>query len=193
MKKTIAQGISSISRAPIVALFGFLSLIFVTHPPHPFLPLFVSWIFAGFLPLGMVYWFTRQSPIKYQRVAQEKRKEIFLAAIFSYTLGFGILYLITSPKIVTGLMFCYMTNTLAMGLINQFWKISIHASGIAGPLTALIFQLAYPSSLFLYLLILPVSWSRVVLEAHTVLQVIAGSIFTIFLTWIELLLLLPLL
>ena len=37
-----------------------------------------------------------------------------------------------ASPIVIGLMFCYATNTLLVAFITHWWKVSIHATGIAG-------------------------------------------------------------
>jgi membrane-associated phospholipid phosphatase len=65
-----------------------------------------------------------------------------------------------------------------MMVTTLWWKISIHASSIAGAatmLTALYGMVLLPS----FLLLILVSWSRVVLRRHTVAQVVAGSLLSI--------------
>jgi membrane-associated phospholipid phosphatase len=66
-------------------------------------------------------------------------------------------------------------------LINLHWKISIHAMGIAGPLTALIYLFGLPG-LILTLIVPLVGWSRVYLKRHTPWQVIIGTILGFVLT-----------
>jgi membrane-associated phospholipid phosphatase len=82
-------------------------------------------------------------------------------------------------------MLCYCGNTVIMMLISLKWKISIHASGIAGPLTALVFSLGVIAVTFL-LLVVPVAWARLTLKAHTPMQVIVGALLTILITWVQL-------
>ena len=61
----------------------------------------------------------------------------------------------------------------------------MHASGIAGPLTALIYVVGLTAIPFL-LLVVPVGWARLKLKAHTPAQVVAGVLLTIVTTWIQL-------
>jgi membrane-associated phospholipid phosphatase len=68
-----------------------------------------------------------------------------------------------------------------MLIVTLWWKISIHASSMAGAatmLTALYGTVMLPT----FLLLILVSWSRVVLRRHTTAQVIAGSLLSIVLS-----------
>lgn len=98
--------------------------------------------------------------------------------------------LLAAPREIIALMACYSVNTLVMMLISLKWKISIHASGISGPFTFLVYVLG-TVFLPLYLLILPVGWARIELRAHSLSQVLAGFLLTILLTWLQLAIYLP--
>ena len=81
-------------------------------------------------------------------------------------------------------MFCYGSNTLIVFFINLKWKISIHAMGVTGPTTALIF---INPLFFIFGLLSPlVMWSRVTLKKHTLGQVLGGSILGYIITAIQL-------
>jgi membrane-associated phospholipid phosphatase len=82
-------------------------------------------------------------------------------------------------------MLCYAGNTLVMMLITRRWKISVHASGIAGPTTVLTESLGLWASVF-FALLLPVGWARIRLKAHTPTQVLFGALVTIAATWLQL-------
>jgi membrane-associated phospholipid phosphatase len=69
-------------------------------------------------------------------------------------------------------------------IITLRWKISIHAAGIAGPTTGLIYGIGVWAAVFFTLLV-PVGWARVRLKAHTPLQMLAGGLVTIAATWIQ--------
>jgi membrane-associated phospholipid phosphatase len=81
-------------------------------------------------------------------------------------------------------MLCYLGNTVVMMFITLRWKISVHASGIAGPSTALVYLLGAIAAPLL-LLAVPVGWARIKLGAHTILQVIGGASLTFLITWIQ--------
>jgi membrane-associated phospholipid phosphatase len=70
-----------------------------------------------------------------------------------------------------------------MMFINLKWKISAHASGVAGPVTAL--YSVYGSQILpLYLLLLPVFALRLKLKAHNIWQLIGGTVLAITVTYI---------
>ena len=82
-------------------------------------------------------------------------------------------------------MFCYCLNTIFTAIITKFWKISLHAISIAGPLTALwINGLHYPITMLLIVMV--VCLSRINIGAHTLSQVIGGAFFAFILTYFEL-------
>ena len=63
-----------------------------------------------------------------------------------------------------------------LGVINDFWKISIHAASIAAAavIVALVFGPRF--ALLLLPLVIAVTWLRLYLRRHTVAQVVAGLI-----------------
>jgi membrane-associated phospholipid phosphatase len=60
----------------------------------------------------------------------------------------------------------------------------VHASGVAGPVTALIYVLGVVALPLLFLIV-PVGWARIRLKAHTLAQVAAGALLTAVATWIQ--------
>ncbi len=82
-------------------------------------------------------------------------------------------------------MLCYLVNTIVMTVITLVWKISIHATGVAGPAPAFGVVFGPVGYLFLLLLI-PVGWARMTLKAHTLPQVVAGAVLAVTLTFLEL-------
>jgi membrane-associated phospholipid phosphatase len=182
----LAEIISALFNAPIVAIYVFTLILLILSPPDIYSLLFVSLIFGGILPMLIIFLMLRAGIIHdiYASDRQTRLKP-FLGAILSYSLGVAVLLLMNAPRDITALMACYSFNTLVMMLISLKWKISIHASGISGPFTFLVFVLG-PVFLPLYLLILPVGWARIELNAHSLSQVLAGFLLTILLTWLQL-------
>lgn len=191
MKKKIAFCISYSSRPPIVATVGFSILIYMLNGSSPFLFFGITTLFAGIVPFTTVQLYTDKEFMKSLNVDREARKEPFLIGIASYCIGFLFLYFLNAPAILTICMFCYFFNTIIMAFINRYWKISIHASGIAGPTTAIVYYIHSFYIAPILTLIIPVCWSRIVLKAHTRMQVVAGALVSIFLTWIQFSILVP--
>jgi membrane-associated phospholipid phosphatase len=115
---------------------------------------------------------------------REQRIHPLMLAAIANAVGFIILHILNASDLVRGLMFCYATNTLIADLITRWWKISIHAMGISGPLVALNF-LYGPAIIPFYLLIPIVAASRVVLKKHTTGQVVAGALLGLGLTALQ--------
>jgi membrane-associated phospholipid phosphatase len=60
-------------------------------------------------------------------------------------------------------------------VITRWWKVSVHAT-VAGGAVAMVTFLYGPWLLTLALLVALVCWARVVVEDHTVAQVVAGAV-----------------
>jgi membrane-associated phospholipid phosphatase len=99
----------------------------------------------------------------------------FIFGIVSATIGWIILSLTDAPRNLQTVMIITVFSGIIMMVITLWWKISMHASsfgGVATMLTVLYGAVMLP----LFILLIFVSWSRVVLRRHTVSQVIAGSL-----------------
>jgi len=99
----------------------------------------------------------------------------FIFGIVSVMIGWLVLTLTNGPRNLQTVMIITAFSGIIMMVITFWWKISMHASslgGVATMLTALYGAVMVP----LFVLLVLVSWSRVVLRRHTVPQVIAGSL-----------------
>jgi membrane-associated phospholipid phosphatase len=181
----LAEIVTHIFNPPVVAAPTFLYLILLERPANSLMLALIILFFATLLPLTMVVILSRQGIIPDIWASERESRVIpFTGAIISYLLGAAILVAARSPVPITSLMLCYVGNTLVMMLISLRWKISVHASGIAGPLTALVYLLG-TIALPLLLLILLVGWARLKLKAHTIAQVATGALLTILTTWVQ--------
>jgi membrane-associated phospholipid phosphatase len=185
IQRMTAEAISSILNAPLVTLYAFAILIFVLNPPSALLLFAVSAFFGSFLPILIVFSMMKTGVIPdFFASVRRTRTKPFVGVITSYLIGLVALALLHAPRSLVALMACYIVNSLVMLAITQFWKISIHASGVAGPATFLIHQHGAYMLPFLALL-LPVGWARIKLKAHSVNQVAAGALLTIILTLVQ--------
>lgn len=184
--KNLAEGISLLLNAPILAFVTFLILL-LSVPTLNFLPVLITVLLFGTLgPLVLVYILSRKGIIPdYYASKRESRTIPLVGAALSYLLGAYFLSILSAPQIVVALMLCYGVNTFVMMLITLKWKISIHASGVTGPATFLFNSIGLFSIPF-FLLILPVAWARLILRAHTPAQLLAGALFTIAITYAQL-------
>ncbi|MBV8581776.1 MAG: phosphatase PAP2 family protein [Candidatus Eremiobacteraeota bacterium] len=107
-----------------------------------------------------------------------ERERVFIAFVVFYALGALDLWLIHAPAIMTASMAGYAASALVVQWITRYWKISTHALGITAPLVALTVLFGEKPVPF-YALIPLVGWSRVYLRAHTLLQVVAGTLLAL--------------
>lgn len=184
-RKKLATVISAALNAPLIAILTFIPLILSQQPPNAPTLILISTIFGAILPLSSTYYLVRRGiiPDIYASI-RETRTEPFLWAMASYLLGVTVLLYLNAPIAVTALMACYFGNAVIMLLITLKWKISIHAVGVSGPITALVFELG-TKMIPLFFILFPVAWARVELEAHNKLQVAAGAVLSSVLTWFQ--------
>jgi membrane-associated phospholipid phosphatase len=182
-----ASVISLVFNPAVIAAFTFLILLYPLRDTQTYLSLLgICVTFGTLVPLVMMYQLSRRGLISDFYVSEkEERARPFAGAIASYVVGSIALLLVRAPTIVTTLMLCYVGNTVIMMLITLRWKISVHASGIAGPTTALVYGVGIWTAVF-FAILLPVGWARLRLKAHTPWQMLAGALVTITATWIQL-------
>jgi membrane-associated phospholipid phosphatase len=114
---------------------------------------------------------------------RSQRAGPFLFGLCSCLLGFFVIGQMHGPKSLETLLLMAITSGIILMITTMWWKISIHASAMAAAvtmLTVLYGLIMLPA----YLLVVLVSWSRVILKRHTLGQVIAGSLVSIAMTLI---------
>ncbi|ADZ08295.1 phosphoesterase PA-phosphatase related protein [Methanobacterium lacus] len=187
-----AKFISMVAHPPVISIPTFIILNYFLAGPDQFIvPTIISIIFGALIPISTSLILIKKMHTDLDITDRTKRTVPLIFAICSYLLGFLMLLWYGAPDIVSVLMLIYGTNTLLILIINFYWKISIHAMGIAGPTAAFIFTFG-PLGIIVGLIIPLVMWSRLKLKKHTPSQVIAGSLLGLLSTWIQLSYLVPL-
>lgn len=139
-------------------------------------------LFLCVLPIIPIAYYSRRGIIDLDISDRRKRPRFFGMSLIGYSLGaiaFGLLYA-TSLMVLS---IAYVCVTLSVAAISFFWKVSVHASGIAGPVTGLTYVFGWIAAP-LYLLLLPTGWARLRLRAHTPWQLIAGIIVAALVTFL---------
>ncbi|MBN1683013.1 hypothetical protein JW865_05625 [Candidatus Bathyarchaeota archaeon] len=184
-KKRIASVVSAALNAPLITMITFILLILGQSTPKTPLLIGITSLFGCVLPLIMVGILLKLNLIEdFYAYNKEQRFIPFLWTSLFYLMGSLSLFWVEAPIMVTALMTCYFVNSLVLTIITFKWKISIHASGITGPVTALVYLLGL-TMIPLFLFVIPVAWARVELKAHTIMQVTAGAIISTMLTWLQ--------
>ncbi len=162
-----------------LALFVILANVKSQSATDFWVLLFNSALFTSIAPMLFIFWLYATDRISDLDMSiRTERERVFIAFVIFYALGAIDLWLIHAPAIMTASMVGFATSSLVVLWITRYWKISTHALGITAPLVALTVLFRDRPAPF-YVLIPLVGWSRVYLRAHTVLQVVAGTLLAV--------------
>ena len=190
-KERIAKTISTFTNPPIICIPLFLIISIVlsfengSFNINKFIIVeLISIIFASILPMAIILYWARKLNADGDISNRQDRFTPLIVGVVSYFIGFLVSLTLNIDNFLTLLLLCYSINTFIVMLITLKWKISIHTTGLSGPVAALILLLGPVGALFgiLYPILI---WSRVTLKKHTMAQAIAGGVQGFFLTVIE--------
>ena len=190
-KLKIAKTISTFTNPPIICIPLFFLICLVlsfengTFDFSKFIVLeLISLIFASILPMAIIVYWAKKLDTDSDISNREDRFTPLIVGIVSYFIGFLVSLILNLDNFMTVLLLCYSINTGVVLLITSKWKISVHTTGLSGPVGALILLLGPFGALFgiLYPLLI---WSRVTLNKHTLAQAICGGVQGFFLTILE--------
>ena len=133
-------------------------------------------LFAAVLPTLFISYGVRRGQWSDRNVGARRPRLVVLAFITaSVATGLILLLLLGAPRLLTGYLTFMLASVALLAAITTVWKISIHCAVASGSVTIL--ALLYgPAVLTAYVLVALLGWSRVVLEDHTVAQVVVGSV-----------------
>lgn len=182
-----AKIISRLTPAPLFDLY--VGIIFIASSPIGIGPVLSPWMALGIcilfmvtLPVVPIVFEAWRGKVDLDVSERELRSRFFLYAIVFYVVAFDI-YTITFCDIMAWLSASYITVTTGIMVATRWSKVSVHAAGVGGPGTALLFIygfLAWPIIIVWSLVI----WSRVYLRQHTTMQAVAGLLLSIIITTI---------
>jgi membrane-associated phospholipid phosphatase len=136
----------------------------------------VAVLFVCVLPLAAVVLLVRLGKVTDHHVSDRRQRAPVLAmSVVSLLAGLCLLLALNAPRSVIAMVLATVGGVAVLAVISLFWKISGHAGSIAFATAVAVLMLGAPWSPLL-LLIPAVCWSRVVLRAHTVAQVVAGAV-----------------
>lgn len=134
-------------------------------------------LFVCVLPLILLLLLVRLGKVTDHHVSNRKqRAPVLLMALASVAAGLVVLAAIDAPRSVVVMVLAIVAGIVVLAAVSPFWKISGHAAAISSSAIIAVLMLG-PAWLPLVLLVPAVGWSRVVLRAHTLAQVVAGSLF----------------
>ena len=190
-KLKIAKRISDFTQPPIITVPLFLIICYVlsfengVFDINKFITMeAISIVFASVLPILIIVFWAKKLNTDHDISNRQDRYMPLIVGIISYFIGFLTCIALDAGNFLTILFLCYSVNTGVVLVITSKWKISVHTTGLSGPVAALILLLGPVGAVFgiLYPLVI---WSRVLLKKHTLAQAICGGVQGFFLTVLE--------
>ena len=150
---------------------------------------FLSFFFSTALPIITVLVFIKMNLVNDLDASNrsERLLPLALGALF-FLIGFIILRELDSPKILQGVMFCGIINTIIVWLITKYWKISIHTVSITSGIV-IFWILGYEYIIQMSIILILTVFSRVITKSHTLSQTIVGALVGLTATYTQLVLL----
>ena len=134
-------------------------------------------LFVCVLPLLLLLVLVRLGKVTDHHVSDRKqRAPVLLMALASILAGLVVLEAVGAPRSVVAMVLAVVGGVVVLAGVSPFWKISGHAAAISCSTVIAVLMLGAAWTPLL-LLIPAVGWSRVVLRAHSVAQVVTGSLF----------------
>lgn len=134
-------------------------------------------LFVCVLPLFLLLVLVRQGKVTDHHVSDRKqRAPVLLMALGCIALGLLVLSAVGAPQSVIAMVLAVVGGVAVLAAVSPFWKMSGHAAAISCSAVVAVLMLGAAWAPLL-LLVPAVGWSRVVLRAHSVAQVVAGSLF----------------
>jgi hypothetical protein len=180
----LAFGISAIF-SPYITATVFIVIVIYAYAQSlsQFLPWVVTFLsFAVIIPGMYLLWLIETKKVTDIHLAdRQDRKWPFLIGGISAFMGAAILICLGAARPVIVIGVTYAINAMVVAIITLFWKISIHTALFSA--LATIAVVVFGSTFWwLYLILLPLGWSRIHRHRHTVLQATAGALLAFVLT-----------
>ncbi|SDX25083.1 PAP2 superfamily protein [Arthrobacter sp. yr096] len=176
--RTVARVLTEVFQPPIVVLV----LLLISPSIEPGFPGtmwfgLIAAFFVCVLPLAYVLVMVKLGRITDHHVSDRRqRPALLLMALVSVVVGLLVLQLLNGPVSVSVMIIALIGGIAVLAVVSAFWKMSGHASALAAA-AVIVVAMFGPAFLPVLLLVPAVGWSRLVLRAHTLGQVIAGSLF----------------
>ncbi len=185
-KYDLAETISVLANPALVMLGGLLLIIYHFAPN---LDKFYHWSLISclllFVPssLFLAYLWSKEEQID---IDVSKRQDRFVPMMLM-TLGAIVGGFMVQRRLdnvtLTALSFTLSALLMILTITTFVWKISLHAATLAATVSLLV-AFGGMNYAWIYLLLIPVVWSRLVLKKHTPAQVTAGTLVGIIVTFL---------
>jgi membrane-associated phospholipid phosphatase len=171
--------------SPYITALVFIVIITYKYSQNlgQFLPwMSIAFVFAVIIPGFYILWLLESKAINDIHISNLKdRKRPFLITGISSLIGAIILDLVHAARPVVVMAYAYAANAVVISAITQFWKVSVHTAlfSAVSTIALILFGLKF---WWLYLLLIPLAWSRIHRKRHSILQVVGGTLLAFVLT-----------
>lgn len=135
----------------------------------------IAGIFSGVLPILWIKWGERRKLWGDRHVRRRQDRLLVIPGIMvSVGSGIAAMMIFDAPRELLALVVAMMAALAVFLLITTIWKISFHTAVPAGAVAVAVLAFGW-WALAAVPLIAMIGWSRLVLSAHTLAQVLAGA------------------
>ncbi len=181
----IARVVSRITPAPIFNIYVAIIIVFtspiglgpVLGPLEALIICILSMVIAPITPIIYSAW---RGHVDLDVSQRQLRTKFFAFSLGCYIVAIAI-YSLLQCHVLSVLAAAYLTVTAAVMIATLKTKISVHAAGVGGPGTALVYMYG-PIMVPIVFIWAAVVWARTVLRQHTIAQGVAGIIIGLVVT-----------
>lgn len=143
------------------------------------------WAAVMVIFLSLLPWLTSpECPFLPVTDRRTRRVISFAGCIAGYAGAVAFALVGGAPPLFMALAFSYLGTALALAAVNLFYRASGHASGVAGPVTALLVM--FRGAALPALAVVPlVIWARLKVKGHTLGQTLVGALLAVAATLIS--------
>ncbi|MHA1238024.1 MAG: hypothetical protein ACTSSJ_02040 [Candidatus Odinarchaeia archaeon] len=146
--------------------------VILSDPTHILLSISLGILFNSLLPTSLLIYESYKGVTSVYVPEKLMRPRYLGFAAFWYSVGFTIFWILGFNGL-QALASAYFIVSILCCLTSYKFKISIHSAGVSCPATVLTEAVGIIGCV-MYILLLPVTWSRIKLKAHTPLQIVVG-------------------
>jgi len=184
--KTFSKIVSYVLSAPVYATLLAWYMLWV-RSRFNVLEWLSAFVFLGAAPILAVLAGVAKGKVDVFVSKRSARPVYFVPAVASHVLG-GWAFMVLGDWLLAVFAFTYATVTASILAVTFVEKVSVHAAGVAGPTTFMVLAFGI-SYLALYVLVPTVGLARLCLKAHTLRELVLGTLIAVIvtvLTWFAL-------
>ncbi len=173
----LARFFSNVVSPPV--MFAVLGLLFALAERPTwggFLWAAVYGLLVSLTPILLVLYLLRTGRIRELHMSDRRERRLpYVASVVTAGLMLGLLLTLNGPELLRCLAIFNVLELAALAVINDFWLISIHATGITSTVLLSWLVLGPITLIVTGPMLVAVVYVRLYLKRHTVAQLVAGA------------------